>query len=128
VVDDILERHETQVALVASYAESQHMLATLIRKAGASRAVTIKTTLGSMTAEGLPFGAEAWTALPNLLRAPNAEPELPPTGVDPADLLWALALFQALALMQLAGSVPGGQRPGSKPATRSRSGRPRRRR
>jgi hypothetical protein len=117
VVAEILDRWETPMVLAAAYAGNSKLLEVLAEQTGTSRRALTGEIAAVLSEGATPFDAAAWAALPDLLQDPSPEPVLPPPAVAAADLLWALATFQALAMMRLADSASAPHRLASRPSS-----------
>jgi hypothetical protein len=115
VIADLLSRYEAEVVMMAAYRASRQLLHAMADQDRTSRDTALARILSVLApavqgpSGGMPFDGRAWTGLEHLL-LPADEPTLPPRGIAPTDLLWALGTFQACALMVLAGNECGESR------------------
>ncbi|MFC4048253.1 hypothetical protein ACFOY4_01045 [Actinomadura syzygii] len=119
VIADLLARYEPEVAMMASYHASQQVLRALTVATGTTRKKVLAQILKTFApGRDMPFEDRAWPALRHLLLSQRQEPMLPSPAISPTDLLWALGLFQACALMRLAGNQRRSDRSKPRPTTR----------
>ncbi|MEV3927223.1 hypothetical protein [Actinomadura coerulea] len=134
VIADLLRRYEAEAVMMAAYRSSRQLLHAMAdqdrtsRDTALAQILSVLTPTGQFPAEGMPFDGRAWTGLEHLLLPADLETTLPPPGIAPTDLLWALGTFQACALIALAGKKHHVSRPKHKTAPRPPTGKRRKNR